>query len=143
MASIVELFDAKGRPYHLPLLNESEDGSGEWHIPKCNSDGEALVREHGGAVTPAHTAFNVTTTSAMVLAANDDRVYGLFLNDSDTTIYLYMGGEAAVNTGIRLNANGGSYEMSKKQGNLYTGLVKAIHAGTGNKVLLITEGEDA
>lgn len=94
----------------------------------------------GAYTTPTHTAVTVTTTSGQALAANANRIYALFQNDSDTAIYLKIAATAVANQGIRLNANGGSYEMSLKAGNLNTGAVNAIHGGTGNKTLLVTEG---
>jgi len=45
-----------------------------------------------------------------------------------------------LNQGIRLNPNGGSYEMSKENGNLSTDAVNVI-SGTSNKNLLVTEFE--
>jgi len=100
----------------------------------------AVISDTGAYTTPTHTTVNVTITSGAVLAANTSRLYALLVNDSDTTIYLKIGVAAVANQGIRVNANGGSYEMSKKQGNLHTGAINGIHAGTSNKVLLITEG---
>lgn len=92
----------------------------------------------GEARTPAHTAPTIGSTSTSALASNANRKSALFVNDSDETIYLNLGGTAALNTGIRLNANGGSYEMSKEAGNLYTGAITAICA-SGSKTLLVTE----
>ncbi len=89
---------------------------------------------------PTHTAVSVTTSSAQAVAANNDRLYLLLVNDSDTPIYIKLGAAAAANQGIRINANGGSYEMSMALGNVWTGAINAIHAGTGGKVLLVTEG---
>ena len=90
--------------------------------------------------TPTHTAVNVTTTTGAVLAANASRLYALLVNDSDVAIYIKLGAAAVANQGIRLNADGGWYEMSAMLGNLYTGAINGIHAGTGNKVLMMTEG---
>ena len=90
--------------------------------------------------TPTHTVVNVTVATGAVLAANVNRLYALLVNDSDTTIYIGLGTAAVVNQGIRINANGGSYEMSALHGNLYTGVINGIHGGVGNKVLLTTEG---
>lgn len=90
--------------------------------------------------TPAHTA--VLTTggkSEVVLAARAGRQYALIVNDSDTTLYLALGAAAAANSGIRLNANGGSYEMSALTGNLYRGAVNVYCASAG-KAVLVTEG---
>lgn len=90
--------------------------------------------------TATHTAVNVAASDTAVIAANPSRAYLLLVNDSDTVIYIKLGAAAVANQGIRLNANGGSYEMSAEAGNLYQGAVKGIHGGTGNKVLLVTEG---
>lgn len=93
-----------------------------------------------GAVTVTHTTATITTASGVALAANTSRKYALFINDSDTVIYLMVSAAAVANQGIRLNANGGSYEMSHALGNLDTRVVNAIHGGSGNKVLLVAEG---
>lgn len=80
--------------------------------------------------------------NTLVRQANAARLYLLLQNDSDVVIYVALGGTAAVNTGVRLAAGGGTYEMSPKIGNLYTGGVRAIHGGGAvDKVLLVTEGE--
>lgn len=94
----------------------------------------------GSQVTLTHTTLTTTTTSGAALAANVGRKYAFFQNDSDTPIYLKVGAAAVANQGIRLNANGGSYEMSTLLGNLDTRAVNAIHGGTGNKVLLVAQG---
>ncbi len=89
--------------------------------------------------TPTHTAPSAGTALGTILASNANRLYALFINDSDTTVYLNLGGTAAANTGIRLNALGGAYEMSKKAGNLYTGVVTGI-SSADSKVICVTEG---
>ncbi len=94
----------------------------------------------GDYTTPTHTAVSVAVTSTAALAANANRLYVLLVNDSDTTIYIKLGAAAVANQGIRLNASGGAYEISKKAGNLYTGAIYAIHGASGTKVLLVTEG---
>ena len=89
--------------------------------------------------TPTHSAVNVAATSTAVAAVNEKRRYLLLVNDSDTVIYLKFGVAAVANQGIRINANGGSYEMSMQAGNLHRGAINGIHASTGNKVMLVTE----
>ncbi len=89
--------------------------------------------------TAAHTEASIGVTTGAALAANDARVYALFINDSDTTIYLMLGSAAVLNEGIRLNANGGSFEMTQQQGNLYDGVVNGISSGA-SKNLLVLEG---
>lgn len=91
-------------------------------------------------VTYAHTAVNATTSSGEVLASNAARKYALLINDSDTVVYLKVGAAAVVSEGIRLNPNGGSFEISAAPGNRATGAINAIHAGSGNKAVLVTEG---
>ena len=86
-----------------------------------------------------HTEVTALTSSTAVLSANTARRYALFVNDSDTTMYLFLGGTAVVNKGIRLNANGGNYEMTTGRGNVYQGTVNVICSSTP-KTLLVTEG---
>jgi len=86
------------------------------------------------------TVVNVATTTTPVLARDKDRKYGLFINDSDTVIYLSFENDAALHQGIRLNPNGGSFEMSELYGNLSGDKVNAINAGSGTKKLLVVEG---
>jgi len=76
---------------------------------------------------PADHSLDVQNASILVLEPNKDRGFAVFTNDSDTVIYLRLGQEAAVNTGIRLNALGGLYEINRT--NMFKGLVYAISAG--------------
>lgn len=87
-----------------------------------------------------HAAFNAVNTTQEAVAANPQRTYLLLINDSDTALYLKLGAAAVVNQGIRLNANGGSLELSDINANLDLRAVNVIHGGAGNKALLITEG---
>lgn len=91
---------------------------------------------------PTHSAvtLDATPASTLVLAANRNRAYAIFINDSDTVAYLSFGPAAAANSGIRLAASGGSYEM---EGNsLWRGVVNGILASAGSsKKILVTEGE--
>ena len=76
--------------------------------------------------------------------ANVNRKYLRLQNDSDTTVYLSLGGSADVNTGIRLNMAGSPdsvYEMTRGQSNIYTGQVTGKHGGSGAKLILVTEGQ--
>lgn len=87
------------------------------------------------------TATEVSTASANTseeaLAANEDRVYALFVNDSTKVMYLRLGETAVQHKGIRLNASGGNYELNLT--NLYRGVVNVI-CEEADKVLMITEG---
>jgi hypothetical protein len=90
-----------------------------------------------------------TTTSAtqnqLVVDRNDKRCNLVLTNDSDTAIYIhrrYFADYSAASTtlmgnkGIRLNANGGSYEISSE--NLYNGQIW-LATTTAGKVLTISE----
>jgi len=91
----------------------------------------------------SEVTFDRTTTvgssSTLVMAANRYRSYAVFVNDSNEVIYLAIGGRAAsMNSGIRLNASGGAYEINKH--NLRKGAVYAI-CSSGSKVLCAEESE--
>lgn len=129
-------------------------GFANWHIYYSGSTAiEAVVLDashpvaaqmlncgDGAYAVPTHTAAAVDNVGVAALPANARAVYRLFVNDSVNVMYLMLGAAAAANQGIRLNANGGSYEMSKKTGNLYKGAVNAIAAVAGPSTLLVTEG---
>ena len=93
----------------------------------------------GTYTTPANSAHNVTTSTSAILAANSNRLYAVIVNDSDVVIYLGIGANAVLNQGVRINANGGAYEINWT--NLYTGAINGIHGGTGNKVVTVFEGD--
>lgn len=84
----------------------------------------------------------IGVASSQAIAANDNRSYLLLVNDSNAVIYINVtGGTAVLNEGIRLNAAGGNYEMSARNGNLDPRAVNAITTDAG-KNLLLTEGEE-
>ena len=91
------------------------------------------------AVTLTHTVATIGATTGVVLAANANRKYALIVNDSDSTVYIKIGAAAVLNQGIRLNASGGSYEMSAAAGNLDTRAINGISSAAA-KLLLVTEG---
>lgn len=101
-----------------------------------NSIGSVSIN---GGVIVTHTTVAIGVVSDAALAANANRKYALLVNDSDSVIYLKIGAAAVANAGIRLNASGGSYEMSAQYGNLDTRVINAISSGAG-KVLLVAEG---
>lgn len=92
-----------------------------------------------GTATITHTAATIGATTGVALAANANRKYALLINDSDTAIYIKFHAAAVANQGIRINASGGSYEMSAQQGNLDVRAINAISTAAG-KVLLVAEG---
>ena len=92
----------------------------------------------GGITTVTHTVASVTSSSGLALASNVNRKYALLVNDSSTDQYIKLGETAVNNQGIRLNAGGGSYEISAVNNNLYTGVINIISTWPGD--VLITEG---
>lgn len=88
--------------------------------------------------TLTHTVVNVANSTTAALAANAARCYVLLINDSDEAIYLNFGSTAALNAGVRLNANGGTFEI-RPDGPMYVGAIAAI-CSSGSKKLLVTEG---
>lgn len=92
-----------------------------------------------GSIVETSTVATAGITSGVALAANANRKYARFINDSDNTIYLKIGAAAVLNQGIRLNANGGSYEMSAATGNLDLRAVYCITTLAGQN-LIVGEG---
>ena len=63
---------------------------------------------HGGSVGGGA---GIGVASQQILPVNASRMGVLFINDSPNIIYLHKGPDPAVlNTGIRLNPNGGSWQ---------------------------------
>jgi len=104
---------------------------------EVNEKSGALLVELAVAAEAVSASVNVTAQGVTALAANPTRKGAILVNDSDAVIYLKLGADPATDAAIRLNANGGSYEINAT--NLYTGIVTAIHAGAGEKPLLVTE----
>ena len=136
----VKTEDERGRQIRPVMFNTAKDGSGTWYFPVVDSNGYVTASSGDGTyTTPTHTAPSIGATTTAALASNANRLYALLVNDSNEVIYLKLGASAVMNEGIRLNPGGGSYETSKKAGNLYTGAINGI-CTSGSKVLLVTEG---
>ncbi len=87
--------------------------------------------------TATNSKTSVGSSSTSVISANSKRKFALFVNDSDETIYLSLSSTAVINEGIRLNANGGAFEINLN--NPYTGEITAI-CTSGSKNLTTSEG---
>jgi hypothetical protein len=87
-------------------------------------------------VNAINRAITAGVASVQVADLNPSRVTLVIINDSDTAVYLWLAPEAQVNSGIRLNATGGSYEINLT--NPYYGKVSAISSGAA-KVLTVME----
>lgn len=82
----------------------------------------------------AHTTHATLGTSSEVRPANAARKEITVVNDSDTVVYLHLGGAGgALNAGIRLNANGGSWSSTK-----YRGAIRSI-CSVASKTLTVVE----
>lgn len=84
--------------------------------------------------TATNNSVTVADESTEILAKNTNRLYALIVNDSDETIYLAIGADAVLNKGIRLNANGGSYEIDSV--NLFNGVVNGISTSGSKNVTI-------
>lgn len=87
----------------------------------------------------AHTTASMSSATGAVLAVNNDRKYALIVNDGSVDVYLNLGAAATANAGIRINANGGHYEITREAGNL-TGVVINGITASGTATVLVTEG---
>jgi hypothetical protein len=124
----VEFYDgiAKAQPYIIYGPNGQPISSSNPLPASTNTTG-----------TPTEAAVSVGVTSTPVLGANPNRKFLLLINDSPNTIYLSIGGNTAVlNTGQRLNLNGGSLLLDRY---IPTSAIKAI-ASVAASNLLVTEG---
>lgn len=95
-----------------------------------------------GYGSATHGTPTAGTASGTILAANANRRYALFVNNTDTLVWLSLGTAAAVaGKGIPLVALTGSYEMTRGAANVFTGQVNGIvGSGTVAKTVSVTEG---
>ena len=83
------------------------------------------------------SAITADTSSTFLTATNTARSYLAIVNDGANPVYLNFGDEPAVaNSGVRLNASGGSIEFTTE--NLYKGAIRVIADG-GTSVLTFLE----
>jgi hypothetical protein len=83
-------------------------------------------------------AFNVTTSAAVVVPANDGRNGVILQNISDTDVFVGASSVTAAfgaNAGLRIAANGGSLSLSRSfpGDRAICGALFCVHAGSGNK----------
>ena len=92
----------------------------------------------GGTEFDNATNFEVTigSTSTQIKAANASRKLLALVNNSDVNIFISLGTAAVMNSGIRLNANGGNIVLASP---VYMGAVFGITAA-GGKSLVGVEG---
>jgi hypothetical protein len=117
------------RPLHVMPV----DPKGNYVDQTGGGGGRTLPRKERVSAPKTDDAVEVTTASTQILAANAERHTFTVVNDSDAVIYLKYGGTAVMNSGIRLNANGGSHTDD-----VYIGELTGITA-VGNKKVTIME----
>jgi len=102
-------------------------------------DGQPIdVSTQGFEITlGTNTAVTASIASTQLLAANADRKYAAFINDGTAVTYLKIGAAAVLSEGIRLNAGGGSFEITAD--NLLMGAVYGISTTSSN--ICVIEGE--
>lgn len=107
--------------------------------------GNIAPAEQFGAYEPStfqkmatSSAITVGETSTLIQATTT-RQYMVIVNDGAYPVYLNLSADepAVANSGIRLNASGGSYEIIKGDGNGYNGAIRAIAVG-GSSVVTVS-----
>ena len=83
------------------------------------------------------TFITVLAVSTLVRPVTLNRAELDLVNDSDESIYLSRGAAAVLNSGMRLNPEGGAYHMGPE--NIYHGAFYAICTG-GDANLCVSEG---
>jgi len=89
--------------------------------------------------TATNTTTTISSTGSQILALNQNRQYAVIVNDGSNTVYLWLKATSTGITpaGIRLNANGGSFEIGGQ--NTYLGAVQGVTL-TGTSSLTVVEG---
>lgn len=124
-------------PFALRRAIPADQSSAEGDYEMVQMDEGLLWVRLPRATTATKGGVDAAATTTLILAANATRKFATFVNDSDETVYLALGQDAALNQGIRLNANGGGYEINAT--NLFTGAINGIST-SGSKKIVYTEG---
>lgn len=78
--------------------------------------------------TQGNASVGASTTA--IIPANPVAKYRAIVNDGTTPVYLGFGIQAEMNKGVRINANGGSYECSLQEGNMIRTAINGISSST-------------
>jgi hypothetical protein len=105
------------------------------YVPVINTTGGD---SGGGTEFDTASNFEVTigSTSTEIKEANESRKMLALVNNSDVNIFISLGSAAVMNSGIRLNANGGNIVLANP---VFMGSVFGISA-SGGKSLVGVEG---
>jgi hypothetical protein len=101
------------------------------YVPVINTTGGD---SGGGTEFDNASNFEVTigSTSTEIKAANESRKMLALVNNSDVNIFISLGSAAVMNSGIRLNANGGNIVLASP---VYMGSVFGIAATNGHSLV--------
>jgi len=78
----------------------------------------------------------VGSATTKILNFNVQRGYATIVNDSDEVVYLGIGADAVLNSGVRLNPYGGAIEIGGG-GDNYFGEISAICASGGKNLVIV------
>lgn len=85
------------------------------------------------------TVAGVVDVDSIIVTANEERADLKIVNDTEFIVYLARGNAAVAGSGIRLNGNGGVFNMD--QVDLFLGDIHAICAIGEDSSVTISEGE--
>lgn len=119
---------------HITLRDGSDNEIGVSGNPVIVSD----VGASASIQSTTQDGVTVGSSTTQIAPVNANRLYLAIVNDSDEDIYLALGNSAVLNEGIRINANGGSFEMNGT--NLFTGIVNGI-CSSGSKNVTLLQGD--
>jgi len=80
---------------------------------------------------------DVATVSTLIRDELEARKWLMLTNDSDTIVYIAFGAAAVMNSGSRLEANGGRLILTPKT--RCTAAIYGIHGAAGTKGVLFAE----
>lgn len=91
-------------------------------------------------VTIVHSTASVDDSTTEVIVAAANRKYLRLTNNHPTiTVFLRIGAAATLNTGIRLDPAGGTYEMRQDANNVDPRVVNGIGDAAGPAVILVAQ----
>ena len=95
------------------------------------------------SVTQPGIGYTVGVGSTTIVKRNPGRSWCLIVNDSDTDMYLRFGDDAAaLNSGLRLNVNGGSVLFGPDTDMSYIGSVQCISAVATKNATIVEVNRD-
>ena len=85
------------------------------------------------------TFIGVVDVAGVIVTANEERADLKIVNDGTSVVYLGRGNVAVAGSGIRLNANGGVFNMDTVD--LFLGYISAVCSFGEDSSVTISEGE--